>query len=115
MEGILIIIVEGYSVLIYLYFWLYFYCFVDSVVFFTSSKTSLHWFHILLAGYLQCKVKLMHCKFLLYCIWKGFEAVVMFRGYSDSFLFLLIDSLFIKLELAGKCRFNTNFLKSTVM
>ena len=35
----------------------HFYCFVDSVVFFTSSETSLHWYHSLVAGYLQCKVK----------------------------------------------------------
>ena len=45
-------------------FWSQFYCFVDSFVFFTSSKTSLHWFHRILAGYLQCKVRLMHCKVL---------------------------------------------------
>ena len=38
-------------------FWFHFYCFVDSVVFFTSSGTSLQWSHRLLAGYLQCKVK----------------------------------------------------------
>ena len=29
---------------------------------------------------MQCKVRLMHCKVLLYCIWKGFEAIVMFRA-----------------------------------
>ena len=26
-------------------FWFHFYCFVDSVIFFTSSEISLHWFH----------------------------------------------------------------------
>ena len=73
----------------YVSFWFHFYCFVHSVVFFTSSVTSLHWSHRLLAGYMQCEIRLMHCKVLLHCIWKGFEAIVMFRGYSDSLIFLL--------------------------
>ena len=33
-------------------FWFRFYCFVDSVVFFTSSETSSHWSYRLLTGYL---------------------------------------------------------------
>ena len=61
-------------------FWFHFYCFVDSVVFFVSSVTSLRWSHRFLAGYLQCKVRLMYCTALQYCIWKGFEAIVMFWG-----------------------------------
>ena len=77
-----------------------FYCFVDSVVFFTSSEASLHWSQRRLAGYFQCKVRLMHCKVLLYCISKGFEAIVMFRDYSDNLVFLLIDSLSTKAERA---------------
>ena len=68
-------------------FWFLFYCFVDSVVFSTSSETSLHWSHRLVAGHLQCKVRLIHCKVLLYCIWKVFEAIVMFWGYSNSLVF----------------------------
>ena len=51
-------------------FWFHFYCFVDSVVYFTSSETNLLWSHRLLAGYLQWKVRLIHCKVLLYYIWK---------------------------------------------
>ena len=66
-------------------FWFHFYYFVDSVVSFTSSETSLHWSHRLLAVHLQCKVRLMHCQVLLYYLWKGFKAFVMFRGYSDRF------------------------------
>ena len=27
------------------------------------------------------------------CIWKDFEAIAMFRGYSNSLIFLLIHSL----------------------
>ena len=46
-----------------------FYCFVDSVVFFTFSGISLQWSHRHLAGYLQCKVRLMHCMVL--CIAYG--------------------------------------------
>ena len=71
-------------------FWFHFSCFAYSVVFFTSSETSIHWSHRLLAEYSGCKMKRMNCKVLLYCIWKGFEAVVMFRGYSYCLIFLLI-------------------------
>ena len=31
---------------------------------------------------------------LLYCIWKGFEAIVMFRGYSNSLIFCLDNDTF---------------------
>ena len=51
-----------------------------------------------LARYLQYNVRLMRRKVLLYCILKGFEAIVIFRGYSDSLVFLLIDSLPTKAE-----------------
>ena len=69
-------------------FWFHFYCFVDSVVFFTSSEASLHWSHRLLAGYLQCKVRLTHCK--VFCIAYGkvsrlllcFEAVLIASFFS---------------------------------
>ena len=88
-------------------FWFHYYCFVDSAVFFTSSE-SLHWSHRLLVGYLQ--FKLMHWKVLLYCIWKGFEAIIMFRGFSDSFIY----SLSTKAEPARN-RSLTNFLTSTVI
>ena len=47
---------------------------------------------------LACKIRLMHCKVLLYCIWKGFEVVALFWGYSDSLVFLLIHSLSTKVE-----------------
>ena len=60
----------------YCIFLISFHCFVDSVVFFTSSGISLQWSPKLLAGYLQCKVRLMLCMVLLYCIWRGFEAIV---------------------------------------
>ena len=63
---------------------------VDSDPFITSSETSLHWSYGLLAGYLQCEVRLMHCKMLLYRIY-CFEAVVMFRSYSDSLVSLFIS------------------------
>ena len=45
--------------------------FVDSVVFFTSSGTSLQWSHRLLAGYLQCgicNVKSDWCIAWFFCI-----------------------------------------------
>ena len=75
-------------------FRLHFYCFVDSVLFFTSSETSLGWSHRLLAGYFHCEARLKHCEVLLYCMWKGFEAsILMFRGYYDGLVFLLIESL----------------------
>ena len=45
------------AIVLYVSNWFYFCCFADSVVFFTSSGTSLQWSHKLLAGYLQCKVK----------------------------------------------------------
>ena len=54
----------------------------------------------LLAGYLQCKVRLMHCMVLLYWIWRGFEAIVMFECCSDSLDFLLIHSLYTTAEPA---------------
>ena len=55
------------------------------------QKQSLHWSNRLLAGHLQSKVRLMHCKVLLYSIWKGFKAI-MLRDYSDeSILSNLID------------------------
>ena len=80
-------------------FWFHFYCFVDLVDFFISSETSLHWPHSLLAGYLQCKVRLKYiARCFLCCIRKGFEAIVMFWGYSDSLVFLLIDFLSTKKE-----------------
>ena len=88
--------------------------FLDSVVFFTSSATSLQWSQRLSAGYLQCKVRLMYCMVLLFCIWRGFEAIVIFGGCSDSLVFLLIHSLYTTAEPARN-RSLTNFLKSTVM
>ena len=36
-----------------------------------------------------CKIRLVQCKILLYRIWKCFEAIVMFWGYSDSLVFSL--------------------------
>ena len=82
------------------FFWFQFYCFADSVVLFTSSEKSLHLSHRLLAGYLHCEVRLMHCKVLLYCIWKDFEDIIMLWGYSDSLVFLLIHSLSTRAEPA---------------
>ena len=77
------------------------YCFLDSVVFLASSGTSLQWgSHRLLAEYLQRKVRLMHCMVLSYCIWRGFEAIVMFGGYSDNLVFLLIHLLYTTAEPA---------------
>ena len=85
--AILIIIKEGCSILS---FWSPFYCFIDSVVLFTFSGTSLHRSHRALAWYLQCKVILMmHCKVLLYCIWKGFEAIFMFQNSLLDIFFVL--------------------------
>ena len=39
-------------------FWFYFYCFIviDSLGYFTSSKTSSHWNFILLTGYLHVQL-----------------------------------------------------------
>ena len=99
-RAILTIIVKGHCILLSVSFWFCFYCFVDSVVFFTSSGTSLQRSHGLLAGNLEWKVRLVHCMVLLYRIWKGFEAIVMFRGYSDSLVLLLIHSLYITREPA---------------
>ena len=110
--AILIIIVKGHCILSI--FWFHFYCFVDSVVFFTSSGKSLQWSHSLLAEYLQCKVRLIYCMVLSYCIWRGFEVIVMFGGYSDSLVFLLTHSLYTTAE-PSRNRSLTNFLKSTVM
>ena len=81
-------------------FWFHFYWFLDSVVFFTSSETGLHRSFRLLVGYLQCKVRLMPYKVLLFCILNGFEAIVMVWGYCDCLLFLLIYSLSTKVEPA---------------
>ena len=47
-----------------------------------------------------CKIRLLHCKVLSYCIWKGFEPILMFRSYSDSLVFLLIHLLSTKVEPA---------------
>ena len=73
-------------------FWFHFYCFVDSVVFFTSSGTSLQWSHRLLAGYLQCKVRLMHCMVgaSVLHIRRGFEAIVLLLCFGA----VLITSFF---------------------
>ena len=38
----------------------------------------------LLTGYLQCKVRLMDCKVVLYSILKSFEAIVIPRAYYNS-------------------------------
>ena len=110
-EAILIIIEKGYSIVMYLLDFKHFYCFVDLVVFFTSSETSLDWSHRLLAGYLQCKVaryfsyEVSLCfEVLCFCFEvsrrKGFEASVMFRGYSDGLVLLLIDLLTTRAEPA---------------
>ena len=80
------------AIVLYVSFLCHFYCSVDSVVSFSSSATSLQWSHRHLAAYLQCKVRLMHCMALLYRIWKGFGAIVMFGGYSDSSVFSLDTS-----------------------
>ena len=92
-----------------------FICFIDSAVFFTSLGTSLQSSHRLLAGYFQCKIRLIYCMVLLFFIQKGFEAIVMFGGYSDSLVFLLIRfSLHTTAHPEGN-RSLANFLKSTVM
>ena len=54
------------------------------------------------------------CMVLLYSIWRGFEAIVMFGDYSDSLVFLLIHSFYTTAEPAQN-RSLTNFLKSAVM
>ena len=54
-----------------------FYCFVDPFVFFTSTETSLQWSYRLLAGYLQCKVRLMHFMVLLYRIWRSVSRLLL--------------------------------------
>ena len=95
--AILIIIVKSHYCILCI-FWVSFYCFVDSVVFFTSLGKSLQWSHRLLAGYLQCKVRLTHCMVLLCCVWGGFEAVIIFGGYSDNLVFLLIHFLYTTAE-----------------
>ena len=103
----------GYSILRYA-FRVTFTNFVDSVVFFTFTETCSHWFYRLLGWYLQRNIRLMHCKVFLYCIWEGFEATVIIRGYSDSIVVLLIDLLSTKAEPAWN-RSLTSFLESTVM
>ena len=76
------------AIVFYVSFWFHFLLYFRFSVFFASSGTSLQWgSHWLLAGYVQCKVRLMHCMVLSYCIWRGFEAIVMFRGYSDNLVF----------------------------
>ena len=60
--------------------WFSFYCFVESVVFFTSSETSLHWSHRLSAGYLRWKVRLMHSKVLLYLLVERFRVYCYVSG-----------------------------------
>ena len=62
--------------------WFHFYCFVDWVFLFTSPETNLHWSDRHLPGYLHC------------------YASGLFSGYSDSLVFLLIDSLSTKPETA---------------
>ena len=66
-EETILIIVEGYCILMYL-FWFHVCCFVYYIIFFTSSEARLRWFHGLLSWCLQCKVILMHCKAFLYWI-----------------------------------------------
>ena len=79
-EGaILIIIVEEYFILMYR-FRFHFYYFVDSIVFFTSSETSMRGpsdFNWVFA----CEAKLVHCKVLLCCIWEGLKAIVIFGAF----------------------------------
>ena len=41
-----------------------------------------------------CKIRLVHCKVLLYCIWKGFEAIVMFWAIPTVSFF----SLYIRFQ-----------------
>ena len=52
-------------------FWFHCWCFVDSVVFFTSSETILHWFHRRLTWYWQCKVRLgsVSCELITNRVW----------------------------------------------
>ena len=58
-------------------------CVRDSVVFFTSSETSLRWSHRLLAGYMQSKVRLiLQSAFVLH--------IVKFRGFCYAFTTVLI-------------------------
>ena len=64
------------------------YCCVHSVVFFTSSETSLQWSHRLLAEHLQCKVRLMYCMVILHCIWRGFEAILIASFFSRYISFI---------------------------
>ena len=69
--AILIIIVKGHCILcIFLVPFLLF-CRFSCLRYFLRK-----WSHRLLAGHLQCKARLMHCMVLLYCIWRGFEAIL---------------------------------------
>ena len=94
----LAILVEGYS--ISMCFLFYFYRFIDSVLFFISLETNLHWSYRLLVGYLQCKVRLMidaiQNTSALHI--ERFRVYFMFRGYSGSFIFILIHLLSTKVE-----------------
>ena len=93
--AILIIIVKGHCILCIFLFPFLLFCRFSCLRYFLRK-----WSHRLLAGHLQCKARLMHCMVLLYCIWRGFEAIVMFGGYSDSLVFLLIHSRYTTAEPA---------------
>ena len=85
---------------------------MDSVVFLLPQE-QVYSGPIDLAGYLQCKVRLMHCMMLFFCIWRGFEAIVMLEGYcySDSLVLLLIHSLYTTAESARNRSLTNFFLK----
>ena len=84
------------------------------LLYFSQEQVYIGTSHRLLAVNLQYKVRLIYCMVLLHCICGGFEAIVMFGGYSDSFVFLLIHSLYTTAKPV-QTRSLTNFLKSTVM
>ena len=89
-------------------FWFYFYSFVDSSVFFTSSETNLlrlpQTFSWVFA--MKSQTDTLQGASILYM--ESFEAIVMFQCYSDSLVFPLTDSLATNRSI-------TNFLKSTVL
>ena len=87
------VLVEGYFTLMYLFGFINFYCFIDSVVFFTSPETNLYWSVKLLSDIICTKSQNDTLQGASVLHIESFETIVMFLVYSDSLIFLFIHSL----------------------
>ena len=101
--NILIILTEGCSVFKYLFGSFSLFYIFSCLPYFLGNKSDLvlQTFDEIFA----CNIRLLHCKVLLYCIFKGCEAIVVSPGHSDSLVFLLTHYLSTKVESASKRSF----------